>query len=210
MKDLKSIQLEYHQKPLNEDDLNQTPWDQLTNWFDDLEKENITYPNAAILSTCDQAGKPSSRTILVKEFDQDGLVFFTDYESRKGKEIDNNPFVSLLFFWKELDRQVRVEGRIQKVSREKSEQYFNSRPMGSKISAYSSHQSQVVSKQILENKVKENQSKFGEEIPCPERWGGYLISFDKVEFWQGRPNRLHDRFLYERKGETWKISRLAP
>ena len=210
MKDLKSIQLEYHQKALEQKDLKPTPWDQLSIWFEDLEKEEITYPNAAFLSTSSKDGQPSSRTILIKEFNQEGLIFFTDYESRKGQEIDENPFVSLLFFWKELDRQVRIQGRIRKISREDSEKYFSSRPLGSKISAYSSHQSKKVSKQELEKSVEENHKNLGKNVPCPVRWGGYLISFDKAEFWQGRPNRLHDRFLFEKQGETWKISRLAP
>ncbi|MAZ48868.1 MAG: pyridoxamine 5'-phosphate oxidase [Halobacteriovoraceae bacterium] len=210
MRDLKSIQLEYHQKPLEQDQLNPTPWGQLSQWFDDLEKEDVSYPNAAVLSTTNNENFPSSRVILVKEFDESGLVFFTDYESRKGQEILLNPQVSLLFFWKELDRQVRIQGKIEKISRKKSEAYFNSRPFGSQVSAYSSYQSKQVSKEELESKVQENSQAFKDQVPCPERWGGYLISFENAEFWQGRPSRLHDRFFYEREGEIWKISRLSP
>lgn len=210
MKDLKSIQLEYHQKPLDESQLAPTPWDQLTLWFDDIEKEEISYPNAAVLSTTSQDLTPSSRVVLIKEFNQDGLIFFTDYESRKGKELSNNPKASLLFFWKELDRQVRIVGGVEKISKEKSEAYFHSRPLGSQISAASSYQSQPVKKDDLEKRVQENQSKHSEKVPLPQRWGGYLIKFDMVEFWQGRPNRLHDRFQYERETSDWKITRLSP
>lgn len=210
MRDLKVIQLEYHQKPLEQGHLKPTPWEQLSQWFDDLEKEDISYPNAAVISTTSKDNFPSSRVILIKEFDKSGLVFFTDYESKKGQEIALNPQVSLLFFWKELDRQVRIQGKIRKISREKSEKYFHSRPHGSQISAYSSYQSKQISKEELESRVQENSETFNDQVPCPDRWGGYSISFESAEFWQGRPSRLHDRFFYERQGETWKISRLSP
>lgn len=210
MKDLKEIQLEYHQQPLQQKDLSSKPWDQLENWFTDLEKENITYPNAAILGSVDSSGWPSSRTILVKGFSKEGILFFTDYESQKGKDIASNPKVSLTFFWKELDRQVRIQGMAEKTSFDESETYFQSRPLASQISAASSFQSNPVTKEELENRVKAYSERYQEKVPCPERWGGYRISFERVEFWQGRPNRLHDRYLYTKDNDTWNIQRLSP
>lgn len=210
MKDLKQIQLEYHQQPLDQNNLKPSPWEQLDFWFSDLEKEEVTYPNAAILSSVDSAGWPSSRTILVKGFSNEGILFFTDYESKKGRDISDNPKVSLTFFWKELDRQVRVQGIAQKISPEESEAYFQSRPLASQISALSSFQSQPVSKEELEDRVKKNSEVYKDVVPCPERWGGYRISFEQVEFWQGRPNRLHDRYLYTKDNGNWNIQRLSP
>lgn len=209
MRDLKDIQLEYNQKPLNMSDLKRDAYDQLITWYDDAEDEAITYRNAAFLTTVSASGEPSLRTILIKEITPNGIIFFTDYRSQKAKELSVNPRYSLLFFWKELDRQIRISGAARRTSREQSELYFKTRSRESQISAFCSIQSSQVSKEELLKKTAEARENL-DPIPCPEQWGGYILDFEKIEFWQGRPNRLHDRFLYQKMGGEWNIERLSP
>ena len=165
------------------------------------------------LATADRDGRPSVRIVLLKSFDQDGFVFFTNYESTKGKQLETNPHAALGFYWIELDRQIRISGKIEKTSREESQTYFHSRPIGSQLSAWSSRQSEVVDgRRVLDARMAEMTERFGDkQIPLPPHWGGFRLKPDKIEFWQGRPNRLHDRFRYTRKADgLWQIDRLAP
>ncbi|MEM6361045.1 MAG: pyridoxamine 5'-phosphate oxidase, partial [Bacteroidota bacterium] len=173
----------------------------------------ISEVNAMHLSTVNPNGMPSSRIILLKGIENNGFVFFTNYQSDKGKDLDANPAAALLFFWKELERQVRIQGHIEKISKEDSEQYFQSRPKGSQIGAWTSPQSTVIeSRELLEEREKAIAEKYKDEevLPKPEQWGGYILKPMRIEFWQGRPNRLHDRILYSQVDGHWKINRLAP
>jgi pyridoxamine 5'-phosphate oxidase len=173
--------------------------------------EQISEPNAFVLSTVNTEGKPSSRVLLLRDLDDKGFNFFTNYNSQKSQDIESNPYVCMNFFWYESERQVRVSGRIEKLPSESSEDYFNSRPYESKIGAWSSPQSSVIeSREVLNKNVKDFSSQYTEDVPRPPHWGGYCIVPDKIEFWQGRSSRLHDRFVYSLEGEEWKIVRLAP
>lgn len=205
--ELDSIKLEYIQKELNIEDLNADPLQQLKTWMDQVLRAEITYPNAVHLTTLGLDGFPQSRVVLLKEIENEGLVFYTNYDSPKAQEIKSLPKASINMFWKELDRQIRVAGTIEKVSREKSIEYFCSRPIESQISAIASPQGQVISKEELIDRV--NKVRAGEISP-PENWGGYILKPVTYEFWQGRPNRLHDRFRYRLDNKVWKIERLAP
>jgi pyridoxamine 5'-phosphate oxidase len=209
--DLKDIKLEYNREELNLDNLATTPFEQINKWFSQALKAEISYANAATLSTVSKNQIPSSRIVLIKEIKSSGITFFTNFESDKSQDISSNSTVSLLFFWKELDRQIRITGKASKVSREESKEYFASRPKDSQISALASHQSKPVSKESLYSKVSDLSTEYTDKIvPCPENWGGYLVSYEEIEIWQGRPNRLHDRFCYKSNGGSWKISRLSP
>jgi pyridoxamine 5'-phosphate oxidase len=203
----------YQLQSLLEKDLNENPIVQFENWWQQAVESKIEEPNAMALATCDASGKPSARIVLLKEIKDNGFVFFTNYQSRKGKEIEENPFVSLLFFWKELERQVRIEGKIKKIPAAESDEYFNSRPPESRIGAWSSPQSTVInSRDTLQKNVEKYTSQFGtKNIPRPEFWGGYIVEPQRIEFWQGRPGRLHDRLQYSlTKNNEWTIKRLAP
>jgi pyridoxamine 5'-phosphate oxidase len=203
----------YQLQSLLEKDLNENPIVQFENWWQQAVESKIEEPNAMALATCDASGKPSARIVLLKEIKDNGFVFFTNYQSRKGKEIEENPFVSLLFFWKELERQVRIEGKIKKIPAAESDEYFNSRPPESRIGAWSSPQSNVInSRDTLQKNVEKYASQFGtKNIPRPEFWGGYIVEPQRIEFWQGRPGRLHDRLQYSlTKNNEWTIKRLAP
>ncbi len=205
--DLKNSRTEYEREELNQADLCASPIDELEKWL--AEAQKITkYFNAATLSTVDEEGFPSSRIILAKDIKEGSLVFFTDYQSEKGKHLENNQNVSLLFFWPELDRQIRLKGIAQKLPRKESEAYFYSRPLESQISAMASRQSHPVKKEELYSRVQK--IKETNETACPETWGGYKITLNYFEFWQGRPNRLHDRFIYKMHQNDWEISRLSP
>ena len=189
------------------------PMVQFLSWFSDAARSVKTEVNAMCLSTAGANGRPSSRMVLLKAMDGRGFVFFTCYDSRKGREISENPRVAATFFWKELERQVRITGKVKKVSREESREYFASRPPESRISAAISPQSRVIPDRAwLERRQKELLMSLDqpENIPLPANWGGYRILPDEVEFWQGGEHRLHDRILYKRKGQAWTISRLAP
>ena len=206
--DLKNTRTEYEREELNIKDLNPSPTKQLESWLDDA-KSISKYFNAATLSTVENKDQPNSRIILAKDIHEDSLVFYTNYHSAKGKQIDINSNVSILFFWPELDRQIRIQGVAEKISREDSESYFKMRPIESQISAIASQQSEEVTKEELNkryNKIKEE-----DEIKCPPNWGGYIVRFKNYEFWQGRPNRLHDRLSYKQNDKlSWVITRLAP
>jgi pyridoxamine 5'-phosphate oxidase len=209
--DLKDIRAEYLQKELNESDMAQNPIEQLNQWFDLALKSEITYPNAASLASVDNNGAPHSRIILIKDIKDKGVTFFTDYSSDKGKQLENNKNVCINIFWKEFDRQVRMNGTISKVSREESVKYFQSRPKDSQISATASSQSAKVSKEDLVKEVEKLNNQYANEaiLPCPETWGGYFVKVNEFEFWQGRPNRLHDRFKYTHP-DNWQIHRVSP
>jgi pyridoxamine 5'-phosphate oxidase len=209
---LADLRREYSLGGLRRADLLADPVRQFEKWFEAAVKGNVLEPNAMSVATVDRQGQPSVRTILLKGIDARGFVFFTNYESRKGHELAENPRVSLLVFWRELERQIMVGGTASKVSREESEAYFKSRPEGSRLAAWASIQSETIAdRAALEKKLAAVAEKFrGKEIPTPPYWGGYVVAPTTVEFWQGRVNRLHDRFLYTRVGDGWKIERLSP
>ncbi len=206
------IRREYEGNPLQIRSVAPNPFDQFSEWFDEAVKKIRIDPNAMTLSTVDENGQPSTRTVLLKGFDQSGFVFYTNYLSRKGHHIESNPKVSLTFYWTELIRQIHIEGTAQKVSKPQSDEYFKTRPTASKISAWASNQSKPLdSRDELDRRFREFEEKFdGGEIPRPENWGGYLVVPHRMEFWQGRINRLHDRICYTLKDGKWKIERLAP
>ena len=212
MVSLEEMRKQYEMNELNRSDLLESPTEMFRSWFEKIEDLEHIEPNAAILSTSTKKGKPSSRTILVKEYDEKGFVFYTNYKSKKAQEIEINPYGSLIFYWQDFERQVRIQGKIRKVSRNKSEKYFHSRPKLSQISVLASHQSKTLeSRKELDNKVKKLEKMYdGKEVPLPDYWGGYILEHRNVEFWQGRRDRLHDRFVYTKHGRIWQTERLAP
>ena len=210
---IEDIRKVYQLQSLLEKDADANPVKQFEIWWQQVIESKIEEPNAMTLSTCTASGKPSSRIVLLKNIKKDGFVFFTNYLSRKGKEIESNPFVSLLFFWKELERQVRIDGEIKKISEQESDDYFFKRPKESRIGAWSSPQSEVIkSRDVLEKNVSDYIKKFdSQNIPRPPYWGGYIVIPTLIEFWQGRPGRLHDRLRYTLNEKSmWKMERLAP
>jgi len=197
---------------LSEADLDADPVLQFQRWYEAAIGTGIPEPNAMSLATVAADGQPSLRTVLLKLYDERGFVFFTNYESRKASEMAGNPRVALLFPWVALARQVNIVGKVEKISTAESLRYFATRPRGSQIGAWASHQSQVItSRSLLEMKVDEMRRRFGDgEIPLPGFWGGYRVVPQSIEFWQGRESRLHDRFCYTRQGGAWVWARLAP
>jgi len=181
-------------------------------WFDDATRSGILMPEAMTLATTTREGRPSARMVLLKGFDDRGFVFFTNYGSRKSKDLTENPHAALCFHWSVLQRQVRIEGTVTRTSAEESESYFRTRARGSRIGAWASMQSDVLdSRATLEARVREIEAKYpGENVPLPEFWGGFRLAPERIEFWQGRINRLHDRLLYSRAGDSWRIERLYP
>ena len=211
--DISDIRGKYTTKNLDINDLNKSPFKQFEIWFNDAMNENLLEPNAFTLATVGNEMMPSVRTVLLKYFSEKGFVFFTNYDSKKAKQIDQNPKVAALFTWLPLERQIKIEGSVEKISKAESLKYFLSRPKGSQLGAWVSRQSEVISSRaLLEQKFEEMKNKFlNKEIPFPSFWGGYAIKPIRIEFWQGGQDRLHDRFLYElQKDNTWTISRLAP
>ena len=211
--DLTNLRAKYTTRGLDIKDLDQNPFKQFETWFNEAIEAKLTEPNAFRLATVGKDMMPSIRTVLLKIFDEKGFVFFTNYKSTKANQIEENPKAAALFPWLDLERQVKIEGDIQKISTTESLKYFLSRPKGSQIGAWVSHQSQVISsRSLLEQKFDEIKNKFvNGEVPFPSFWGGYIIKPTKIEFWQGGQDRLHDRFLYELKeNKAWSISRLAP
>ncbi len=210
---LENLRQDYRSATLSEKDSDPDPFNQFSHWFSQALESGIFEPNAMTLATATTDGKPSARVMLLKGFNREGFVFYTNYLSRKGKEMAKNPVVALCFFWAELERQVRIEGTIEKVSKEESEKYFHSRPKGSQVGAIVSPQSQVIEdRDQLEKQMIEQEAKFADsEIPKPAHWGGYIVKPQSFEFWQGRRNRLHDRLVYRRiDKKKWKLVRLAP
>ena len=210
MKSIKDLRTDYQKSELNVNDLTEEPIILFQQWL----TQAITYSNDAnafVLSTVNSNGVPSSRVLLLRDATKKGFSFFTNYSSRKSQEIEVNPNVCMNFFWPEMERQVRINGSISRLSEQKSDDYFNSRPYESRIGAWCSPQSQVIeSREVFENKIQELKKKYPNEVPRPENWGGYTIVPNEIEFWQGRASRLHDRFLYSKEGENWTINRLAP
>lgn len=208
---LAHIRQEYTRRELLEETVDKNPFVQFGVWLDEAIASRLPEPTAMNLATVDSNSRPASRIVLLKAFNEKGFVFFSNYRSRKGQALENNQYAAINFFWPELERQVRVEGTVSLVTQEESKEYFNSRPRGSQIGAWASPQSQVIHKKDLEEKARELDLKWrGKEIPCPETWGGYNLTPDYFEFWQGRPNRLHDRITYIWENNEWLIRRIAP
>jgi len=209
---IQNLRQEYRSASLAESDVDHNPVTQFGKWFSEAIDAQLYEPNVMTLATASLSGKPSARILLLKGFDENGFVFFSNYASKKGHEIAENPQAAMVFFWPELERQVRIEGNIAKVSDEESTAYFHSRPAGSQIGALASPQSTIIpDRQLLENRVQELTEAYADrEIPRPEHWGGYVLKPDHIEFWQGRPSRLHDRITYTSVDGVWTINRLAP
>ncbi|CAB3775811.1 Pyridoxine/pyridoxamine 5'-phosphate oxidase [Paraburkholderia caffeinitolerans] len=211
MTSLADLRKNYSLGSLDASDVDPDPIRQFQTWFSQALDAKLPEPNAMTVATVDQEGRPAARILLIKGVDERGFVFFTNYESRKGHELANNPHAALLFHWIELERQVRIEGRVEKTSDAESDAYFHSRPLGSRIGAWASEQSAVIgSRAELEAREREISAQYGEQPPRPPHWGGYRLVPSAVEFWQGRPSRLHDRIRYTRDNATWRIERLAP
>ncbi|MEM1157787.1 MAG: pyridoxamine 5'-phosphate oxidase [Verrucomicrobiota bacterium] len=213
LKNVEELRRDYRQKALERQKLNSNPIHQFRQWFEEACAAELTEPNAMTLACADDHGKVSARTVLLKAYDEKGFVFFTNYESRKSKALEANPQAAILFPWTDLERQVEINGAAEKISTAESLAYFAKRPIGSRVGAWVSRQSSVISsRSILEAKFEELMTKFKNgEIPLPDFWGGWRIVPEEIEFWQGRTNRLHDRFRYIRQSdESWSINRLSP
>lgn len=210
--DLHAERTEYRRAELHRADLNNNPLQMFTQWLQDAQSDGIIDATAMTLATATSTGVPSARIVLLKQYDNDGFCWYTGYDSRKGQDLADNPNAALLFFWPTLERQIRIEGSVEKVSAEQSDQYFKSRPEGSQYSAASSPQSQPVpSQQWLSERIAQlRESQSPESLQRPPNWGGYRLRPQAFEFWQGRPSRSHDRFLYTLQADEWAIDRLAP
>ncbi|PLZ97294.1 pyridoxamine 5'-phosphate oxidase [Fischerella thermalis CCMEE 5268] len=212
-KNLADLRKDYTLQDLNETDVAPDPFIQFQKWFDEALTAQLLEPNAMTVATATTDGKPSARMVLLKDFDERGFVFFTNYNSHKGQELAENPQAALVFWWAELERQVRICGRVEKVSENDSDRYFQSRPFNSRLGAWASNQSEVIeSRIILEQRLQELKAKYkNQDIPRPPHWGGLRVIPTEIEFWQGRSSRLHDRILYTRLDDgDWKIQRLSP
>lgn len=212
-KEIAAIREDYIKGHLDESDVMGSPMQQFEKWFQEALESVVYEPTAMVLSTVNVRNEPSSRTVLLKDIKPEGFSFYTNYTSRKGEDMADNPRVALLFFWQELQRQVRIEGVVEKLSESESDEYFKSRPRGSQIGAMASPQSQVLpNRQALETKVQELTVQYSGEtaLERPKNWGGYLVKPVRIEFWQGRESRLHDRIVYVMNGDQWEVKRLAP
>ena len=209
---ISDLRREYAHARLDEADVSADPIAEFDRWFSQALDAQVLEPNAMSLATSTPKGIPSVRMVLLKGYDGRGFVFFTDYRSRKGSELDSNPHAALAFYWGELERQVRITGSVERTSQEESEQYYRSRPLGSRLGAWVSHQSRVIpSRALLETGLEEVKERFStDDVPLPPHWGGYRLRHMEVEFWQGREDRLHDRIRYLREGEGWRVERLSP
>lgn len=210
--ELANLRRDYSREELSEASVLADPFAQFAIWFDEARASKIVDPNAMTASTVDAECRPSSRVVLLKQFDERGFVFFTNFDSKKGSDLAKNPNIALHFFWAELERQLIITGRAEKTSSEESEAYFKTRPVESRLSAWASNQSSVLnSRHILERRVEELRTQYPDgNVPLPPFWGGYRVVPDRFEFWQGRPNRLHDRILYRLVEGSWVIERLSP
>jgi pyridoxamine 5'-phosphate oxidase len=216
-KNLRDIRLNYSQKALGEEEAESGPLDLFSRWMEEAIQSEIKEPTAMTLATVDWQGLPDARIVLLKGISESKFQFFTNYNSKKGKDLEKTPEACLVFFWAELERQVRIRGKVTKLTKNESEEYFQSRPIESQIGAYTSNQSEKIpNREFLESKYQEMRNKFlgKEKLPLPEYWGGYELSPRELEFWQGRPSRLHDRILFSKKPDTtsgdWVVSRLSP
>jgi len=210
-KNLADLRKSYEREKLEEADVAQDPLEQFTRWMQQAIDAQIPEPNAMTLATVSKENRPSTRPVLIKGCDERGIVWYTNYESRKARQISMNPWASLQFHWVELERVVRIEGKVEKVSTEESEAYYRSRPLDSRIAAWASPQSEVIAdRKALEKRVEELNRKYGENPPLPPNWGGLRLVPERWEFWQGRKNRLHDRIVYRREKGNWVRERLAP
>ena len=212
MPDISSLRRDYKLQTLNEADVASDPFVQFSSWWNQAITSNIDEVNAMTIATINADGNPSARVVLLKGFDINGFVFFTNYDSHKGRDLAARPVAALVFFWKELERQVRIEGLVEKIDAAASDAYYASRPIGSRIGAWASPQSQVInSRKEIEDKAMELEQQFADKpVTRPDNWGGYVVKPTLVEFWQGRSNRLHDRLQYRLEKDAWIIERLAP
>ena len=209
---LNQVRRDFAKKALNEEAVDENPFEQLGNWIEEAIDAQILDPYAMIISTATPNGIPSSRVVYLRGIYEQGLVFYTNYKSHKGKELQQNPTIALNFYWAEVERQIRIEGIVEKFSAEASDKYFAERPRESQLGAWASSQSEEISsREELKQRLIDYQTQFeGEEVPRPPHWGGYLVKPNYFEFWQGRPSRLHDRIYYKKSGDNWKLGRLMP
>ena len=208
-----NLRHEYTFQGLSEMDVHPNPFEQFKTWFEQAVAAQLPEPNAMTIATVTSDGKPSARIVLLKDYDERGFVFYTNYQSHKGQQLVENPWGAIAFWWAELERQVRIEGRVEKVSPAESDAYFHSRPISSQLGAWASNQSQVIeSREVLEQQLQKLKEEYdNKEVPRPPHWGGFRVIPNEIEFWQGRPSRLHDRLLYQRSEDgSWKIQRLSP
>lgn len=209
---LNGIRRDFANKPLNEDGINKNPYQQFSSWFEEAVNSQILDPYAMLISTVDETGHPHSRVVYLRNISEDGMIFYTNYNSQKGKNISASNKIAITFFWVELERQIRIEGTVKKVSEELSDKYFAARPRESQLGAWASNQSETIKNRAeLEENLKQYTEKFkNNDVPRPPHWGGYIVEPIKFEFWQGRPSRLHDRLIYQQENKVWKIFRVAP